>query len=433
MNKFLSNIVVILTLLVAIASCGEDRTYELEEKTQHSEWMLAQMKEWHIYGDTLSTYQPQWKEKFQKPAEFLKTLITKTGKPDPFSYLEVDTIASDPFVRGHFNHLNSYGFDFVVMTDPTGQTTKTYARVITVYPNSPAAHAKLKRNDFISSFNGFKITQKNAASLEKGPEKTLTVCSLVTDGEDLKLVGEHEVKLSESVKVEDVPFPVWDAQEIAGIEVGYLMCTRLVETDDLRSEQTEYKQQLNNIFQELKSAQVSEMVLDLRLCNYGTITMAQQLASYVVTPNAVTSSASQPAIFASTIWNSKHSSENLDYPYVSTSLNLNLGRLYILTSNYTRGAAEWLIRSLQATMGNDKVIVIGQPTAGQNMMTKEVAHDHSIRLCPSVALVADCNGNSSSAPIKPDETVDEFAFSQLYDYGNMYETLLFKALELMLN
>ena len=183
-----------------------------------------------------------------------------------------------------------------------------------------------------------------------------------------------------------------------------------------------YRQSLDAIMAKMKSAGVTEMVLDLRLCNYGTIDMAQRLASYVVSPHALGST------FVKTIWNDAHSSQNKTYPYDTSVSNLGLHRLYILTGTYTQGAAEWLIHALQHSMGEDNVILIGTSTKGQNVMTSEVGRDFYVRLNPVVAYVADGAGNYEYGSILPTIELDELSVLELYDYGDPDEVLLNTAL-----
>lgn len=425
MKKVLTNIACFVAAVVCV-SCGEDRTVELEDLTKHTKWMLGLMREQYLWGDTLNAYEPEWKDYFAKPDDFLKKMTGNTGQTDNWSYVEVDTLKADSYQRGHFNHINTYGFDFEVMADPTGQTTKSFLRVLTVYPNSPAEEAGLKRDDFISTFDSVKVTANNASKLDKGLERKLTVTNLKVEGEDMVLEPERGVKLPASRFVEDVAFPVHATMQVAGIKVGYLMCSRLLpsapEKEGVNKGENAYRDDLDAIMAKMKAEEVSEMVLDLRLCNVGTLEMARRLASYVVRPSCVN------GVFAKTFWNKQCESNNVVLPYDASVRNLSVGRVFVLTSKYTQGAAEWLIHCLRGSMGDDGVIVVGKPTAGQNVMTQEIGHEHHVVLCPAVAYVADCDGNYNYKAIAPDVEVDEISFAELYEYGNMYEPLLRSAL-----
>lgn len=429
MKTFLTHIILLCGVLLAI-SCGEDRTYEYEQKTQHNSWIHKMMLEHYLWADSITDYEPSWKSFFAKPADFLSELAKQSKHDDQWSYVEIDTLGEDAHKRGYFNHVESYGIDFTLMTDPTGQTTRQMLRVMTVYPGSPADRAGLLRNDFICSFNGNKFSNNNVSKLEKGVARTLEVRHIAENEEDYSLYWEDTVTVSlgHSEYVEDVAFPVKRVISVDGNLVGYLMCTRLTEgpVEGHVDPHDQYLQSLDAMMAQMKSVGVDEMVLDLRLCNFGTIDMAKRLASYVVSPNALGTT------FVQTFWNDTHSDQNKSIPYDTSVGNLGLSRIYILTGPYTQGAAEWLIHALQHSMGEENVILIGSKTKGQNVMTSEVWHDFFVRLHPVVAYVADGAGDYAYGSIAPTIELDESAYVELYDYGEPDEILLNTAIRHML-
>lgn len=429
MKSFLTHIFIISSVLILL-SCGEDRTWEYEEKTQHNHWALEQMRDKYLWGDSLADFNPTWKNFFSQPSEFMGIMTAKSRHSDSWSYVEIDTISQDKHQRGYFSHVNSYGFDFTMMTDPTGQTTRSVLRVLTVYPGSPADRAGLLRNDYICAYNGYRIASNNLSRLQTGGARQLEVRHISVNEEDGSYVWKDtvEVEIEASEYVEDKAFPVSTIYNVAGSKkVGYLMCNRLleypVEKNDRSTSLTVYQDQLEQMMQQMKDAAVDEMVLDLRLCNYGTLNMAQRLASHVVTPAALHST------FAKTYWNERYKGNNLSVPYNLSLPNLGLSRIYILTSPYTQGAAEWLIHSLQCSMGEENVILIGTATKGQNVMTQEIGHQHHVRLFPAVAYVADGEGNYDYNSISPSIEVDEYAYLYLGEYGTNREILLSIAID----
>ena len=389
------------------------------------------MLEHYLWADSIVDYEPSWKSYFSTPSEFLSLLTKQSHQNDNWSYVQVDTLGDDPHERGYFNHVESYGIDYKLMTDPTGKTTKQMVRVLTVYPNSPAERAGLVRNDFICSFNGAKITNNNLSKLKKGVARELEVLHIDENEEDFTLYWKDTVKvmMDASEYVEDIAFPVSRIVNLGnGTLVGYLMCTRLTEgpIEENVTPNTHYRQTLDAIMAQMKTAGVNEMVLDLRLCNDGEIEMAQRLASYVVSPEALSTT------FVKTFWNNNHAAQNASIPYDTSVGNLGLHRIYILTGTYTQGAAEWLIHALQNSMGKDNVILLGTATKGQHVMTSEVWHDFYVRLCPVVAYIADGDGDYNYGAIAPTLEIDEFAFVDLADYGDPEETLFYYALRFIL-
>ena len=412
-------------LCVALFSCAEDRTYEYEEKTQHNHWMLDVMRDKYLWAEALADYEPSWKDFFSQPSAFMSTLAKK-GDNDKWSYVEVDTIEADSHQRGYYSHLDSYGFDFVLINDPTGMTTRSVARVLTVYPDSPAERVGLRRGDFICSFDGYKLSTKNISKLTKGEERKLELRTLAIEPIEGSLVWTDTVTLTlpQSEKVEDVAFPAHVVVGVEGVKVGYLMCTRLVEGNaEADSADKSYRNALDQIMSSMKNSQVEELVLDLRLCNYGDLSMVQRLGSSIVPRSLLGQTMLQ------TQWNEKNKASNIIVPYDASAVNLSLDRILVLTSAHTCGAAEWLIQALRHDMGEENVITIGAATPGQNVMTAPLSTMYHVTPYPSVAFVCLSDGTHDYGSILPDEPVDELSFLDLGQYGSVDEPLFRAAIE----
>lgn len=423
--KLLDNIKIALASILLLLSCkGEDRTHEYLALTQHNNWVYEVMTENYLWADTLQM--PDERKFFGDPSTFLKNLTSKV-KEDKWSYLTVDTIVSDPFERGNFNHNESYGMDFMLVTDPTGQTTKQYARVVSVFIGSAAKTAGLKRGDYIVSFNGYKLSSSNVTKLKKGGELQLKVCHLAEDVENNTFYWSDTVDhvLPASVKkVYDMVPNNISYVKMDDTVVGYYCITNM--SGDGVSSFSDICP-ISQYARQMKNAGAKELVLDLRLCNQGDMETAQWIASTIVKPEL------RNGIFAKTIRNKAKSSLNADYSFLTDVESLGLDRVFILTSGYTQGAAEWLIHSLQAVMGTDNVITIGTKTAGQNVMTDTFRQDnYFITFHPIVAYVADANGDYDYASgIEPTYAINEFEYLYLGEYGEPSEILFHTALGVM--
>ncbi len=421
--------ILVLCGMLALASCGEDRTYEYEEKTQHNRWLLDEMRDQYLWADALKDYEPAWKDFFMTPDNFLSA-IAKMGENDSWSYVVADTVETDVHERGYFNHLDSYGMDFVLVTDPTGMTTRSVARILTVYPDSPADIAGLRRNDFICSFDSYRLSTKNVSRLKKGGERSLEIRHIQREAAEGALVWADTatVTLGASRYVEDVAFPVYNVVGVDGKKVGYVMCNRLVSgpaEQGGEADMQKYKNALDEVMAFMRSSAVDEMVIDLRLCNDGDMDMVQRMGSYLY---------SQPAsgtTMLTTRWNDAHSANNRTVPYDASVSSVGVDKIGVITSAYTRGAAEWLVQALIRDMGKENVMVVGASTAGQNVMTAEIGHDYNLKLCPVVAYVCDGNGNHDAAAITPDTQVNEQEYLALGEYGTLEEILFYTVVELM--
>ena len=98
--------------------------------------------------------------------------------------------------------------------------------------------------------------------------------------------------------------------------------------------------------------------------------------------------------------------------------------MFFITSSYTKGAAEWLIHGLRCLNG-EKVTVVGQKTAGQNLYLESVPTSYYHTLHLATAYVADGEGDYDYASgIVPDIEINEFKSVKLFPYGTTDETIL---------
>ena len=412
-----------------LAGCAEDRTYEYMEKTSEARWVESAVQEWYLWADSMP--EVGWKDYFSGSEAFLKKLTSKIHSADKWSHSEVDSLTKDYHARGGFDHLDSYGLDAVLMTDPTGNTSRQFVRVKTVYPGSPAERCGLVRNDFITHINGQKVSSSNLANLTSGLSRTLVRCRLGYSVEEQVFFWNEAdtVEMEASEYVEDVAFPLNCVYDINGYKVGYLMCNRLVAgAHEKGSAAGEYRAALDDIMARMKGEAVSALVLDLRLCNYGEMDMVRRLATYVA--------GAKDLSLLQTVWKESKAgcNESVDFEQSVASSSLALERVYVITSGYTQGAAEWLVQGLKGVLGEENVFTFGTKTAGQNVMLHPVASaSGDVTLHLAAAYVADCNGEYGyDGGHVPMAEIDECSFAELYPYGSLDEVVLAEVIARMI-
>lgn len=431
LSSFLSRLFLLLLtaggMAQTLVSCGEDRTHEFEEATACGHWMQELMQAHYLWGDSVKDL--AWKQYFGDPQTIFKRFTQQAPITDSWSWCSIDTTAADTHTRGYYNHLNSYGLDLLLMTDPTGETSRTYARIISVYPDSPAEQCGLQRGYFIGAVDGTRMSSSLASNLVSGRSRTLEVLQLgVNDSlTAYEWTSTDTVALSASTYVEDKPYPTLQTFEAGGQEVVYLQCNRLTEgPTEIDSESQSYVQQLSSVMAQIAALAPQTLILDLRLCNDGTLAMSRRMASYLAP------SLASDALFARTFYRSDLSDQNENITYDSSlqAQGLSLQQLIIITGSYTSGAAEWLIRGLKASLGDDYVITVGTTTAGQIVNTEAFSSDYYVTLHPATCYVADGTGDYDySAGITPDAEVEELSSVVLYPYGDARETILATILE----
>ncbi len=426
MNKLShTKLIGIVLLTVFCAACGEDRTYEYEEKTQKDRWIEQQMKQYYLWYEDMPTLTES--SYFSDPETFFKSLLSKkcrSGKGDTFSYFE-ETESSTDGTSGSLtlDKTSTYGFDFLMYSDPTGKTSNNMARVLYVLADSPAADARLQRGDWIVSFNGNAITTSNYKELMKGDAITLNVCDLEADQSEETTEytwgTARELSLSASVQMETSPFYAVctiDDTEYSGKKVGYMMYDHFEAGTD--TESTKYKDLMKQVFAYFKSAEVTDFILDLRYNPGGYVSCVTDLCSYLAPSSCLGKS------LFTLKYNDLNTASNMTQT-LSTDVaaeNLDLSTVYVITSKYTASASEAVINCLKPYMD---VKILGSTTVGKNCASAEFKSDYGFTLFPIIAYLYNSNDEADYEDgIEPDYYYNELGEPyRLGAIGNPMEDL----------
>ena len=427
MNKFLLYISFFCTVSLLI-SCGEDRSHEYYELTSGNRWIDEVLEKYYLWNDNLGSVTE--KDYFKGEESYLKQrLYSKAlnGKGDSFSYIERKDAAA---TRVNIDHKSTYGFDFEVMTDPLGTTAHVYARVLYVMPHSPASEAGLERGDWISSINGSALTVNNYNELLNGDGITLTLSEVVLSDDDVQVwVVKNDVTIGASHFVEINPFFLDSIYTIGSKKIAYLVYNQFSTGPYDNSSETEYNQQMQALFAKFKAQGVDEFILDLRYNTGGYLSCAIELSSLLAPASALGKS------FCQLKGNGSSYVEDKTYNFSSQMANnLNLSRLYVLTSTYTASASEALINCLRPYMGNSNVILVGEKTFGKPVGMEPFDDDvHDFIVWPVTYYILNAKGEADYVNgITPDYEISERGIvSHLYPLGDEREALLEKTLSLI--
>ena len=259
--KYLLHTFYLLTTLFFITSCGVDRSGEYYALVGDDMWIEEVMKQHYLWYDQI----PEISEKdyFAEPEEFLQKLLYSKaldGKGDPFSYVEMKANVS----RSFLNQTSTYGFDFELVTDPLGTTSHTYARVLFVLPDSPASEAGLQRGDWISAVGDAQINVNNYGYLISGDATTLTRKSIIAGEDDYIWTDVDVLSIGASRPVEINPFYINKVFNVNGKKIAYMVYNKFSTGPLDNGYETDYAQQMLQIFSEFKSEAPDAFILDLR-------------------------------------------------------------------------------------------------------------------------------------------------------------------------
>ncbi len=243
-----------------------------------------------------------------------------------------------------------------------------------VYDNSPASKAGLKRGDVITAVNGKTLTKANYSTLLNENVCTYTYKKNSSSPNDEGQVSHNwkdsEVFTTEAVTKTDMKIdPVLQVKtfNVDGKNIGYLLYDGF--TQDTKT--------IMNAVEKLQAAQITDLVLDLRLNGGGYVTTLDTLASMLVPEG------NEGKIFLMTEFNMlvskffEREDPNFNKSYfVPISPKLNLSTLYVLISGSTASASEELISGLSAYM---KVVIIGEENSYGKFTSNILINDEDDR------------------------------------------------------
>jgi carboxyl-terminal processing protease len=305
--------------------------------------------------------------------------VNPAGFSTPVSYFDVlkttaRTASGRPKDRFHFTYPTDawvalsqsgvevgYGVQWVILSDyPPRQAVAAY-----VEPGSPGALAGIARGtelievDGVDLANGTDVDTLNAGIAPATADETHTL--KVRDS-----LGFHDVQVT-SEAVEGTPVPVVQTISTTSGTVGYVLFNDHVATSEA---------QLVAAVEQLRSAAVQDLVLDLRYNGGGYLAIASQLAYMIAGP---TSTAGKT--FEQLVFNDKVGTRDPDtgeplppMPFFETTLDfslppgaylptLGLGRVFVLTGSGTCSASESVMNGLRGI--GVQVIQVGARTCGK--------------------------------------------------------------------
>jgi len=245
------------------------------------------------------------------------------------------------------------------------------------------------------------------------------------------------VELTKEENFETNPVQLYKTIDVDAGKVGYLMYNQFVASKSSN---------LNQIFAEFKSQNVTDLILDLRYNGGGSVRNCVELASMITGQFS-------NQIFAKEEWNAKlntyfkenFGSESQIDRFVSVlsdgeAINtMNLNRLFVLTTSESASASELLINGLAPFI---EVIQIGEQTVGKNVGSITVYDyvnnqertknpDHTYAMQPIVLKIANSEGFADyTNGLEPTVEIEE-DIRNLGVLGDVEETYLSAALNII--
>jgi C-terminal processing protease CtpA/Prc len=396
-------------------ACQEDEVRPSAKTIEINEFIWKSMNDVYLWNDFIPQNIDRTRE-FDSESYFEKLLFKPTDK---WSFITDDHAA----LLNKFKGIEkSFGHNFKLFQLPGSNSIVGIIKY--VVSNSPADLADIERGDVFYKVNGIALKSDNYYDLLFDSDSyTLSFGEFVDDGQ---LAFKEEKSLSAIIMTEN-PIFINKTLDIEGTKIGYLAYNQFI---------TDFNDQLISVFEQFKGDGIQDLVLDLRYNPGGTKYTAVLLSSMIAPAPVIENN----EIYSRTFWNEGvqdywiqeegEESPNLVTKFMTPEVNLNLDRVYILTTSNSASASELLINCLDPYM---EVILVGaENTRGKyvgsiTVHDEETSHDWAIQ--PIVMKVANVDGVTDySSGFAPHFIVDDDFNAEL---GGVYEDMFAKSIELI--
>jgi carboxyl-terminal processing protease len=421
MNKIFKLLTVSIISILLFQACEEKEDKKViveqpkyteaeKENIRVNEWAWEEMNLYYLWTKQM----PPKKESVFAPKSYFSTLLYSSV--DKWSYM---TENYKQLVNSFKGIEKAMGYSLALYYKDAGNYD-IVAYIEFVYPNTPASSAGLKRGDIIIEINGQTLNLDNYRNLLYN-----------TDNQSIRLAkfiaNEYQpVQNLISVAAEEIlenPVVKDSVYQISGKTIGYLAYMGFI---------TDFNSSLDSVFTRFKNAGIDDLILDFRYNPGGSLGAANYLCSSIAPASAV----SKKSRLVNFNWNSDlqayiQSQGWYSSLYVNmidtTFVNLNLPKVYILTTGGTASASELTIIGLKPYMN---VVTIGTTTHGKYTASITLPDQDSIwALQPIVLKYSNSKGVSDfAAGFAPDHQVnDSFDF----DLGDTRDPMISKAVGLI--
>lgn len=430
--SYKSLLIFILGFVLLLAGCEKDTDSDPdpdpglpEEIRILNNWIWEGMNDLYLWEEFLPNLNPDFEE---DPEAFFYKLLYKDDR--------------DSWITDDYEELLA-SFEGVELATGMSVSAWLYGDqnifffVEYVNPDTPAADSGIVRGDIILSIDGKTLTTDNYIELYYR-QSTLSLGLGSWNGGTF-IPESGEISLTK-VEINPNPFRHHEVIDYEGSKIGYFAYTGFVPGPN-----DEWLDEINNVLSEFQTSGVTDVVVDLRYNRGGYGYVAEQLASVLAPASAV----ENHSIFSTQIWNEgytrywKESDQDNDGKpdgeeswrlvsrFPDTDLNLNLSRIYFLTTRFTASASEMLMVGFYPYLD---VVQIGTSTYGKcyGSVTVPDFNDpkrHNWAMQPLVMKYANADGFTDFVDgLIPDIEVEDPILDAV-PFGSLEDPLLAKALE----
>ena len=296
---------------------------------------------------------------YDSPQQFVDAI--KYDQLDGFS-----SVISKTEFQQYFEQGRSFGHGFSVGADP-----QTNIRVAFIYQNTTAYSEGVRRSWIIKEINGTRATASNYFDL-LGPSDEQVTNDFVFQMPD---GTEKEVSLTkEVVEINTVLHD--EIIERNGLKIGYIVFQDFISAGI---------QQIDSVFEDFASANIDELILDLRYNGGGSILVAEHIADWILGLQ----NSGEP--FYSLVHNDKRSAQDTTASIEQLEQALAVNSVVFITTRNTASASEMLLNGFKPYLTAQSV---GTATRGKPVGQEPfVFRDYDYAVLPITFKYVNANGN----------------------------------------
>jgi C-terminal processing protease CtpA/Prc len=426
MKKLTLIIILICAILVSLPNCKKDPDPEgidtakvISDATKYvNNWIWSVMNEVYLWN----VYIPQnlEPEKQPDPEKFFEKLLYSK---DRFSWISDDY---DGLMDEYVGVAKSIGYSptFGRFSNSDG----VFMIIEYVFPDSPAEIAGLKRGDIVLKINGVDLNIDNYIDLFYSETQIVTLGYF--DGSGISLTDKQITMAAQVIALD--PAIHYEIKEINGHKIGYLVYVEFTSGED-----SVYLKSLGQIFDTFEASGITDLVVDFRYNPGGDIQAAAFFASAVAPASVIESHEVLVRFEYNSIYNEYFrqqegiNSPRLVYRFPDNQYNINLNKIYFLTTNGTASACEFTMSGLEPYMD---VVLVGENTYGKYTgawIIPDLAEPrkHNWALVPIVMKYANADGVTDFDTGLPVDIEIEDDLINAVPFGDLNDPVLYKAIE----
>ncbi len=405
-------IVYIFTLTILITGCKDNSDNSGSENYKVNSWVKAEMDYWYYWNSKIPN--AAFLNYESAPESFFQSLLYH--EIDKWSYITNDY--TELIAESAQKSASTPSGAIVRFIKFSNTPNQIFAVVLYIQKGSAAELAGVKRGMIIEKINGKTMNNENYYSTFYNNENPVTY----TYTESISDIRSKTITINKTIFTES-PIILDSVYSIGGKNIGYIHIGSYSYIDN-------FKQFVSESLNKLSSANISDLIIDLRYNGGGYLNSAQWLSSAVVSQANVNQKNLLVKLDYNSIVSPSISDTEKEKRFVNTDYNFSINKLIFITGELTASASELTIIGLKPYTNS---ITIGDYTAGKcfgsipiydenNPSTKNYGIQPIVfKYTNSTGFTDFINGLTPDILIKED-------YANLYPLGSMSDPLLSAAL-----